>query len=351
MSPEVFRFNGFYLIVLVEGEIAEVQNMFEVLWKLQILNVNVVHEDRTGKVLVKTYKPFSLNNCNDTTPIVINEYVDGKFVNDLENFFPQKLENLHNCQVRVAIVNNTKPFAFYQKTVERSYELSGRDIDLIKALSKKLNFKIDFTYVGEIGHFYENGTSIGVLKALYNGHADLSISNWWLKTNRLKFFDCTTSYVSDQIILVIPPGHRLTSIEKVINAFTLSAWILVTVSLFIGIAVIFIVSRQSKDVQNFVFGRGVKTSYLNLFVAFIGGTQNILPRRNFARFLLMTFLMYSLVVRTLYQASFFKFMKSNKHYGDVKSISEMIQKDYKFYTYQGYVDLLGGTEGIKNRCV
>jgi hypothetical protein len=98
-----------------------------------------------------------------------------------------------------------------------------------------------------------------------------------------------------------------------------------------------------------VFGTGVRTPCLNLFIAFIGGAQKKLPGRNFARFLLMIFLMYSLVIRTLYQASFYELLRSNKRHEEVQSIDEMIEKDFKFYVGIGNEDFLQKTEAIKNR--
>jgi Ligated ion channel L-glutamate- and glycine-binding site len=345
------RFNGIFLIVLTNGEIVEVHEMFKLFWKLQIFNVNLMFGDENGEVLVKTFKPFNAQNCHDTTPILVNKFKDGKFLNATKNFFPKKMNNLHNCPVNVAVAVNSDPFVIVKQTKNESYHVEGEDVQFLNTLSAILNFKINLTFIGSSGFLLEDGSSEGVFKALINGKSDLTIGGWWLKKIRLKLLDASTSYLSESIIFVVPSGQALTALERLVYPFTLLVWMLVILYFLFGVVVIFIMNRRSKVVQDFVFGTDVKTPYLNLFIAFIGGAQKKLPGRNFARFLLMMFLMYSLVVRTIYQASFYELLRSNKRHNTVQSIDEMIEKDFKFYTDKSSLDVYQGSQGMKQRLV
>lgn len=179
--------------------------------------------------------------------------------------------------------------------------------------------------------------------------ADLSISNWWMQEDRLKFFEASVSYISDQIFFVVPPGRNLTTFEKLILPFTFHLWLLILGCFLFGFLVIFIIQRRSKATRNFVFGTGVTNPYFNMFIGFIGGSQSALPKRNFARFLLAVFLMYSLIIRTIYQGSFYKTMRSHKRIKEVQSIDEMIEKDFRFYTYKGDATAFQGTEAIASK--
>lgn len=105
-----FRLDGYFTIVLI-GEAFNVENIFKELWKKQIYNVNILVKE-SDKVLVKTFMPFSAGNCIDTSPTLINEFKNGKFINGLKNFFPDKLKNLFNCTVRVSISSSSEPFVF-----------------------------------------------------------------------------------------------------------------------------------------------------------------------------------------------------------------------------------------------
>lgn len=345
-----FKFNGLMLITLTNGEIQEIQDIFILLWKRQIFNVNVVFEKSDGIIAVKTFMPFNVNNCNDTKPIIINEFKNGNFLNGLNEFFPDKMTNLFGCSVRVSVCNHLKPYIVVTKSENGEYQVDGgRDFKLINLLSKHLNFSIDYAYIGQIGYFFENGSASGILKGLLNNESDLTLCSWLLKANRLKFFDATTAYDSEPITFIIPPGKAFTNFEKLIYPFDKLLWILIITSFIIGVFAIFIIKRHSTDTQNFVFGTGIKSPYLNMFIGFIGGTQVVLPKRNFARFLLMIFLMHSLVMRTLYQGSFYKLMQSSKHHKEIDSIEELVEKDFKFYVYQGLTDMLQNLEGMKDR--
>lgn len=349
MTPKYFWFNGFFLILLANGDFPEVENIFRHLWQKQIYNVNIMVESADGSIFFKTFIPFNLEKCNDTTPILINTFKDGKFVNANENLFPAKMENLQSCPIRVATSKDSRPFVYAEKLKNGTFRLSGRDVDLVEALSKSLKFQVNYSFVGELGYIYENGSSVGALKAVLDNEADLSVADWWLKGHRLNFFDSTNAYICDPIIFIIPPGRDLTPFEKLIYPFSVNVWILIVISFFIGFLVILILKRQSMKLQKFVFGMNVKNPYMNMFISFIGGTQKVLPRTNFARFLLMMFLMYSLVIRTLYQGSFYKLMQSIECHKEVQSVEEMVDKDFKVHVLQTAVDVLQESEALKSR--
>lgn len=86
-----------------------------------------------------------------------------------------------------------------------------------------------------------------------------------------------------------------------------------------------------------------------MIIGFIGGSQKILPKTNFARFLLMMFLMNSLVIRTLYQGSFYQIMQSNNQQKEAQSINEMLEKDYKILVINAVKDMLQGSDMMKTR--
>lgn len=342
MDRNHFWLNGFYIIILLNGEIQEIDEIFSLLWKIQVFNVVIIFQHENETVEVKTFKPFNPGNCNNTSSVTINTFRDQKFITN-GRFFPNKLLNLFNCTIRISISPDVEPFIFVDFTDKdkASYSLKGSDIKIINTLSKSSNFNINYTYIGM------NGT----LEALTDDKADLSISNWWLLPDRLKTFDTTTFYSNDQIVFVIPLGKEFSAFQELVHSFSMSVWLLIFSCFFIGFFVIFVVRFQVKAVQNFVFGTGVKNPTLNMFAAFIGGTQKILPRRNFARFLLMLFLMYSLVIRALFQGSFFKLLKENKREQEVKTINEMIQKDFTFYVAPLTMDAFLGMENIRKRSV
>jgi hypothetical protein len=139
--------------------------------------------------------------------------------------------------------------------------------------------------------------------------------------------------------------------EKLIYPLSWDLWAAICFCFFVGLVVIAVIKRLPRFVEKFVFGTRVTHPYLNLFTVFIGGNQKQLPGRNFARFLLTMFLIYSFIIRTVYQASFFNLLNSNQRHKEVKSINEMIDKNFDFFVDFGTKDLLEGNQGINQRFV
>lgn len=348
LSPEFFKFNGYFVIILVDGEIPQIERIFELLWNKQIFNVIVMHEEGNERISVKTFLPFKLGKWSDTSPVLINEFKNGKFIEE-ENIFPDKMRNLQKCPIRVSASRNN-PVVVIDTHPNGSHKLSGRDINLITTIAENLNFYIDYSYANETGFLLDNGTASGSLKALLDGKADFVISNLFIKENRLKFFDRSESYFSESMVFLTPPRKSLTSMEKLIHPFSVHVWIMMLSCFVVGFAVIFLVKRRSKNDQNFVFGYGTQTPYLNMIALILGNGALKVPTRNFARFLLMLYLLYSLVIRATYQGSYYDLLKSNVYQKkEIQSFQEMIQNNFTFYIFHGNLDLAVQTEAIQNR--
>jgi hypothetical protein len=352
VKPENFHLNGFYLIVFINGEEieeSEIEKTFKLFSQLKIFNLNVMHKFENDVVQVKTFMPFNNQTCTDTTPILVNKFTNGQFESK-DDFFPKKMKNLNKCPIRVSVSTQIQPSVIAEVLPDGSHHLKGFDISVIMTLCEFLNAHINYTYVGVNGNFKDNVPYSGVIKAVIEDVADVSISSWMLKANRLKDFDATTSYVSELVVLLIPSGRDFTALENLIYPFSASLWIVIVSCYLFSVLVIWIVNHQSKSLQNFVYGTNVQHPYMNLFNGFIGGSQKFLPKRNFGRFLLMTFLLYSLIIRTLYQGSFFNILKSNIKHNQVQTVNEIILKDFKIYTFSGGVaDALRGVEGLEKK--
>lgn len=191
ITPKAFRLGGHFILVMIRGELKELPGIFQIMWKQQMFNVFAMFQGANQEVLVKIFRPFNDEKCDDMTPILINKYKDGKFVNGTSNLFTRKMKNLHKCPVRVATSNNSEPYVFVKKSTNNSLELHGREISLVKTLAETLNFKLEYTYVGTTGYMFDNGSATGALEALLIGEADISAVDWLLKDNRLKYFDRT----------------------------------------------------------------------------------------------------------------------------------------------------------------
>jgi hypothetical protein len=336
INSKDFKFSGFYLFIplqkstdasKIDGKTYfETQKIFKKMWQLQIYNVNVLHH-QNNSITLQSFSPFQEKNCNDTTPRTINEFRNGKFQSD--QIFPVKMKSMNRCPIRVAFaIKGSEPFVISKNT---SKTMKGRDVKLVQALAESLNFTIDYILVESKGNLLENGSTTGLWKSLANGAAEFSPANSGFKPIRLKYFDATTPYADNQDIFIIPPPKDLTSFEKLFLPFQIISWGMIAMCFVVGSFVIWIVGKTPAKVRRIVFGDDNHHPQFNLFKAFIGESHQILPMNTFARFLLALFMIYSLLIRTMYQGSVFKILQSNLKHKEVQSLAEMIEKGFNFY--------------------
>jgi len=111
--------------------------------------------------------------------------------------------------------------------------------------------------------------------------------------------------------------------------------------------VIQIINRLSKKVQNFVYGRNVTTPSLNIMIAFVGGGQVTLPGRSFARFLLILFIFFSLIIRTCHQSKYLEYLQGDFVKSEIQSIDEIIERNLSVYVQEGFINDVPAFDGFK----
>jgi len=339
LNPTIFHFNGYYIFSLINGEFPEVQTIFDDLWELQIYNVILIYAESHDHLSVVSFLPFrSSTDCSNTSPAIINEFIDGNFTHDVSDTFNNKMENLQQCEIRVA-TSDDKPPHIYRKSMPNGIsKFYGRDFELINSIAESLNFKVNLNVMKAHACVVETRGVDGGLKSILQNKSELAITGCWLRLSKLNEFASTTSYAVDTFIIAFPIMQELTSFEKLFYPLAMSTWILLISYISVGYISIFIIKRQSRKIQNFVIGRNVKYPYFNMLIAILGLSQNRLPMRNFARFLLMNFLILCLVLRTAYQGKLFQVMKASVKHSEPKTISEMERLGYKFHALEVHTE-------------
>ncbi|CAH1718358.1 unnamed protein product [Chironomus riparius] len=351
LTPGRFYLHGYYLFVLTRGifEEHEMGNLTLSVWKKGISNFNIIYA-KDGVVNFTMIRPYSSKSCSDTTLISVNLLKDKKFLSDTKMIlFPKdKFDNLHRCPIRVVTFQRC-PSMCYNRTTSR---FSGYDYEVIQALEEILNFQINMTFLlgsEQWGTILPNGTTTGGLNVLRNGRADVAIGNYMLRLSRLQYFDSTVSYYSIPIVLVIPPPEKYTPIEKLLRPFGKNIWMLLGLVFSIGLFTIIFINCKLKHLKSFVYGRNVKSPTMNFISVIFGIQQTVVPTRNFARFILMMFLLFCLINRNAYQGALYIILRSDGTRKEVQSVSEMVEKDFKFYMFSSYVDVVDETTRIYQR--
>lgn len=349
ITADKFNFQGMFLFVLLDGKPNELHLMFDAMWKKSIINVNAMYIE-SSNVQLMTFLPFKPTACGDTKPHQLDSLKYGDFKLKRHQIFPNKLQNLYNCEIRLVTFHRC-PAACVQPG-SNGPTVTGFDIGIIDVIAERLKFTLKKDILigyEQWGTIFHNGSTTGAIRKVVHNESDIAIGNFLLRASRGNVMDHSMVYFSFPVVFAVPLGARLSSFQKLLRPFELVVWILILITLAIGLVVILVLNLKYRSLRAFVFGTGIKNPVTNLIVIIFGGSQPRLPQRNFARFILMMFLMFCLVQRNAYQGSLYIFLQTDGRHKEVQSIDEMVQKGFEFYMYESYSDIIESQPNIYNK--
>lgn len=342
----------FYLLIPLNGVFVEIDEIFKRFWIHWIYNVNVLSEENDGKIFMHTFFPFTKESCGDEVSLtLINQFDSATRLWSTNIYFPEKFTNLNACPLKVAVLGANPPSVLIESS-ESSEEknFSGFEVDIIKEIVEEFNVSFQFEEFEIIGTVYTNGSILpGMLPSLYAKHFDLALGTLSLQYDRLQFLSASKSFASVPVIIVAPPASVISAFQKLIQPFTVPVWVSFMTLFLIGFAVTVALRIAPKGAYNFIVGRGVKNPFFNMLIAFFGDTQRKLPATNFARFLLMNFLLFCLVIPCIYQGKLFIMLEAELHEKEVETIHDAIDRNMVFYTYESLSSRITGLK-FSDRC-
>jgi hypothetical protein len=189
----------------------------------------------------------------------------------------------------------------------------------------------------------------GAMARAFRRESDFSIGNLNLKFDRAQGMSYTYGYYLDTLVFMIPPGRELSSFRKMIQPFDDYVWICLLVTFVVAVLVIIVIQFQSRVVKNFVYGTGVHSPCMNILTAVVGGSQERLPRRNFGRSLLMIFLLFCIVMRSVYQGSLYQFLQLNDLEPDPATVEEIGQRNMTYHVLVSWDELTANNSAFHGR--
>lgn len=258
--------------------------------------------------------------CKSTRTIPINAFTTSSMNWTTNKFFSEPMKDFKNCSMLFGYAID-RPASYKSRGQNGKVENIGYNVQLIKTIASKLKFKCKFTRPEE--------TSYGQL--IVPPSMEMNLVTKVLTPVNIRRTFTTQPYVYETLSLLVPPGAAYSSFEKLFLPFEIEVWIWLAVTLVVAVAIITSVNLSPLAVQEFVFGANVSTPTMNLWVAMSGLGQFILPKRNFARFILMMYILLCLVIRTAYQGKSFEFLQQTMLKKEVQTIQEMIDRNFTLY--------------------
>lgn len=292
---------------------------------------------------LKTFEWHTKEKCGTKQLIEVNSWSKAKQLWETENFLLEKFLNFHGCTLRWMFLENYPEFMIESdKRVDRvneTIECYGYLCEASKDIGRSLNFKYksnlywarsrkpvfnDTTY--DFAWIYIN---LGIAHRYGKIHfkpLSKKINKFFLM-HPVKFLDEKVAH---------PPGFEFNAYEKLILPFDEDTWFWIGITFASAFALIIVMRFARTEVRDFLFGTNVSTPALNVLAAFFGCSQIVCPGRNFARFLLMAFILFSLVIRTAYQGKMFEFLQKEIRKPTVDSLEEMLDDNFTFWVRPDY---------------
>lgn len=271
----------------------------------------LMNETETSIDLVTSFM-FTPDKCRQNQLVMINRFDINTMTWESSNFYPSKYQTFHKCPLTIGIHDETEK--------GYRYHLAYPTMKVYIELSKFFNFKIDFKFVN--------------LKKFLKAHMNNEFDFFFMDGSFDGDNDFITSvpFIVERGALTVPAGESYSALEKMFMPFQFEVWIAIVATLLTGFITIWIINLLSIKIRAFVYGLNIRTPTLNLMSIFLNGAQHRLPGRNFARFLLMMFIIWSLIIRTCYQSELFKYLQTDSRKPRIKSFDEMIEKNFTWYT-------------------
>lgn len=287
----------------------------------------IVEEEESIRLL--TFVWYSSKICSEPQITEVNRFDKKMKTWKNSNLIEEKFENFHGCPLVFGVW--FQGFAMeYKRFANKTFDYAGYNIEFLYGLESDLNYTVVLNPFlrPEHTYFYRNvSVDLFALEHCYN---------YYDEDNETFFI--TRPYVYKEISLAVPPGEKFSGYEKLFLPFDLRTWILIVMTFVAAFLTIFLLTFATQQIRNFVYGMNVNTPWLNVAAHFFGISQVVLPGRNFARFMTMMFILYSLIIRTAWQGKMFEFLQKDMRKPEIQSLEELIRKNYTLLIHKGFQD-------------
>lgn len=276
----------------------------------------IVNEGNSIKLLTFIY--YSSEQCGKPKLVEVNRFNKTSRTWNGLNFEIRKFENFHGCTLNTYWDSSFSFYGFYDVLMIIEHDLASY-----------LNYS-SYEYPRMHEQFF---TDIRIMTGCLNEYQD-------------NFFIVGPTLFSI-VNMAAPPAENFSEFEKLLLPFDEEVWILIGFTFIVAFAIVFATYFVRQSTRNFIFGTRVRTPSLNIASIFFGISMNVLPRRNFARFILTMFAIYSLIIRTTWQGKMFEFLKKNVSKPEIQTIDEMIEKNFMFYLLPEFEKIYPDSDLVK----
>lgn len=177
----------------------------------------------------------------------------------------------------------------------------------------------------------------------------MSIGSMVVAEIRARLYSMTFAHYYGTLMFAIPPGRPYTSLEKLLFPFKMGVWACIFALFLIAAVVIVILKLSTKRKRDFFVGNSNNMPFFNMVSHCFGGaiTFTTMPVRNFARTLLMIWLLSTIVLRNAYQGKLYDNLRGNQRMPPYYMIDDLFESNLKLYLYESFFQ--DASENIPNQ--
>ncbi|CAG5023988.1 unnamed protein product [Parnassius apollo] len=241
-KPDVY-----FLIIFKELELAEINDVFEILLHYHVFKVLVINA--ASNLNVYTYNPFDNYGCGMVHTSFIS-YGKCLYANITKSFFYKPLTGLRKCTFKVAFCDSP-PFVIMPNNDHSKEKLIGLEQYVLQTLSELEQFNVTYThqYNPEEGSIVgDDMIASGPMKSIQKGDAHIIIGGLILKPKRIEAFSFLYGHHTDYdgLIILVKKAGLVSNLKNTYIEFEAVVWILLIVA-FIIFFVVFVVIYHTKD--------------------------------------------------------------------------------------------------------
>lgn len=173
-----------------------------------------------------------------------------------------------------------------------------------------------------------------------SGKANLTIGGFSFTITRAQLMSASSPYLYSSLLYAVPRGKEYTGLEKLFLPFKPKIWMLIGTILVLTLISTTFVSKRK---LTFLVGERNRTPFLNTISVIFGGAVTILPKRNFARTILIIWIFGCIVLRSAFQGSLFEFIRKPRNSPSATTLPELIDRNYTLYMSTAIFQLFRNT--------
>lgn len=301
----------------------------------------LVEEDDVIRLM--TFLWFTPEKCSEPQLVEINKFDRRMKKWHSDVFRIKKFRNFHGCTLNFLFGEGQPEYQVDEVKVEGGSVIvkkcQGYVCKIAEDVKKSLNFS--FVSYSEVDrsrtmiHFQWDVTQLNAVWQHYEESRDFK-----------RIASCMRPIKAAEQFIVITPGEEYDGYEKLLLPFDEETWFFIIFTFGVAFTTVFVASF-SQNLRNLVFGVNVPTPAMNVVRALFGISQEQMPTRNFARFILILLLLYTLIIRTCFQGKMFEFLQKDMRKPTLDTVEELIENNYTFYMPYGFKTYYRETEIAK----